>query len=84
MREYGCYFEVLLQMTLKKEASDLKLTDFNQCCPLMELLKKALQFQQQCYHKKRNSKYYSTSQTCSKKYWKYKDMDVEDKIELLI
>lgn len=53
MREYGCYFEVLLQMTLKKEASDLKLTDFNQCCPLMELLKKALQFQQQCYHKKR-------------------------------
>ncbi|OEC97099.1 MULTISPECIES: hypothetical protein [Methanobrevibacter] len=52
MREYGCYFEVLLQMTLKKEASDLKLTDFNQCCPLMELLKKALQFQQQCYQKK--------------------------------
>ena len=27
-REYGCYFEVLVQMTLKK-ASDLKLTDFN-------------------------------------------------------
>ena len=27
-REYGGYFEVLLQMTLKK-ASDLKLTDFN-------------------------------------------------------
>ena len=27
-REYGCYFEVLLKMTLKK-ASDLKLTDFN-------------------------------------------------------
>ena len=26
--EYGCYFEVLLKMTLKK-ASDLKLTDFN-------------------------------------------------------
>ena len=27
-REYGCYFEVLVQMTLKK-ASDLKLTNFN-------------------------------------------------------
>ena len=27
-REYGCYFAILAQMTLKK-ASDLKLTDFN-------------------------------------------------------
>lgn len=52
-REYGCYFEVLLKMTLKK-ASDLKLTDFNHVA-VDETVKKAYNSNNNVLTKKRNS-----------------------------
>ena len=51
-REYGRYFEVLLQMTLKK-AFDEGFTEFNHVA-IDGTIKKSIQFQQQCHHKKRN------------------------------
>ena len=93
-REYGCYFEVLVQMTLKK-ASDLKLTDFNHVA-IDGTIKKAYNSNNNVITKKETQillDYFNglpVSQEKldklhkpAQKILKNKDMDVEDKIELL-
>ena len=93
-REYGCYFEVLVQMTLKK-ASDLKLTDFNHVA-IDGTIKKAYNSNNNVITKKETKillNYFSGLQVSREKLDKLhkpaqkilenKDMDVEDKIELL-
>ena len=93
-REYGCYFEVLVQMTLKK-ASDLKLTDFNHVA-IDGTIKKAYNSNNNVITKKEtqilldyfNGLSISPEQLDklhkpAQKILENKDMDVEDKIELL-
>ena len=93
-REYGCYFEVLVQMTLKK-ASDLKLTDFNHVA-IDGTIKKAYNSNNNVITKKETQillDYFNglpVSQEMleklhkpTQKIFENKDMDVEDKIELL-
>jgi hypothetical protein len=93
-REYGCYFEVLVQMTLKK-ASDLKLTDFNHVA-IDGTIKKAYNSNNNTITKKETQilvdyyegrpidpesleKLHKPAQRLLEK----KDMDDEDKLELL-
>lgn len=92
--EYCCYFELLVQMTLKKDVN-LKLTDFNHVT-IDGTIKKSIQFQQQYHHKKETHillDYFSGLQVSpgkldklhkpAQKILENKDMYVEDKIELL-
>ena len=93
-REYGCYFEVLLKMTLKK-ALDLKLTDFNHVA-VDGTVKKAYNSNNNVITKKETQillDYFSGLSVDLKKLEKLhkpaknilenKDIIVEDKIELL-
>lgn len=93
-REYGCYFEVLVQMTLKK-ASDLKLTDFNHVA-IDGTIKKAYNSNNNVISKKEtqilldyfNGLHISPEQLDklhkpAQKILENKDMNIEDKIELL-
>ena len=93
-REYGCYFEVLLKMTLKK-ALDLKLTDFNHVA-VDGTVKKAYNSNNNVITKKETQillDYFSGLSVDLKKLEKLhkpaknilenKDISVEDKIELL-
>lgn len=61
-REYGCYFEVLVQMTLKK-ASDLKLTDFNHVA-IDGTIKKAYNSNNNVIRKKKPKYCSITSKNC--------------------
>ena len=93
MGEYGCYFEVLIQMTLKR-LWILKLTDFNHVA-VDETIKKHTILTTMSSQKRTQillnyfiGLYVSWEKLDKlhkkvKKILKNKDMDVEDKIEIL-